>query len=136
MVLYPPPPLSGDRDKTTHATNGIITTFKNRIVYILTGLSVANILEECCVIGTNWGTRGEECNSYPSLISGVSSRDQRDCKIILEVCCTKERQQSQCELGKVAALDSQSCVIRQDEFGSEQYMVSLYKNENTYLRTI
>ncbi|KAJ8302142.1 hypothetical protein KUTeg_021129 [Tegillarca granosa] len=79
------------------------------------------LLEKCCMVGSQWASSRDRCDSYPQSVDQVREDDQRACRSILTVCCMKERQHLQCLAGQRSALEYTMCSIRDDVFGSEQF---------------
>ncbi|KAL3852194.1 hypothetical protein ACJMK2_015867 [Sinanodonta woodiana] len=91
-----------------------------RLSYIKGELS--HIVETCCMAGTDWAQQDSRCDNYPRMVSDVEDTDQQACRLILEVCCVKAKQNAKCEKGKQ---DGQAhlgtCLARDTEMGSEDY---------------
>lgn len=80
------------------------------------------------MVGSQWASSGDRCDSYPQPVDQVREDDQRACRSILTVCCMKERQHLQCLEGQRSALEYTMCSIRDDVFGSEQFKVTIFNH--------
>lgn len=94
------------------------------VPFFFVGAVDKDLLETCCLKGTQYATDSDTCEGYSTTVPGVGVGDQFSCLSILKVCCMKQKQRDQCQSGKTDAQNFGRCAIRDDMFGAEQYKVS------------
>lgn len=108
-------------EELLHARAVIIGLILVQCLSVSLGAVDKDLLETCCLKGTQYATDSDTCEGYSTTVPGVGVGDQFSCLSILKVCCMKQKQRDQCQSGKTDAQNFGRCAIRDDMFGAEQY---------------
>ena len=87
-------------------------TFMQIILFLFIAEINSDLIEKCCVLGSEWAnvTRGA-CTAYPAelLDSSVPASDKGSCASLANICCTQSFRHRQCMSGRDIAVTTDTC---------------------------